>query len=154
MEVRFIQARHERRCGEIGHHLNIDRNRTFGDLPGCDPQRERMHTEHIAPCGYSYARKYRTFNPGWPASMYTGQTFPGGYLRSFLSEHTEQIASCGHNNARKYQTFSPGLPASMRTGQTSPGRFLRSVIPEDTEQIAPCGFTTRVNTIYLAPGGL
>ena len=100
-----------------------------GDLSGGELERE--HTEHIAPNGYRYTRKYRTLSSG---HAYQRDT-PGGHLRSVLPEHTDQIAPCGYDYARKYRTFNPGRSASMRTGHF------------------PWRITALDHTGNLAPGG-
>ena len=102
---RYILARHEHICGDIGHHLNIDRNSASEDLSGGELERE--HTKNIAPCGYNYTHKYRTYRPGRSVSMRTEQNVPGGYLRSVLPGHTNintghlAPAACEH----AYGTF-------------------------------------------------
>ena len=105
---RLILAGHEHICGNIGHLLNIDQNSASGDLSGGEP--ERKHTEHIAPCSYSYTHKYRIFSFGRPASMRAGQNIPGGYLRSVVPEHT---------NVNTEHLAPDGLRACVR--DTSPG---------------------------------
>ena len=129
MEGRFILARHEHLCQHISQHLNIDRNSSSGDLSAGELARE--HTEHIAPCCYSYAHTYRTFSPGRPASMRTRHIFPGGFLHSVLPEHTEQIAPC------RYTT-------RVNTWHLAP-RGLRACIPDKLPRANTCARSYRTS---------
>ena len=92
------------------------------------------HTDQITPCGYDYARKYRTFSPGRPANMRTGP-FP---WRITALDHTGHLAPGGEPRYCTRASRAHCLGYSLARAYRIPPR---------------AALTTSVTDRYTAPSG-